>query len=498
MMLVDRGIGIGLAAALAAVTLAIAALPTTQLASQNATGTASGNGGSFTPELSRNGRFVAFQSDAPDLVTNDSNSTTDAFVRDLRTGTTTLLSVNAVGTTSGNSFSAAPVVSANGRFVAFQSGATDLVTLPTGGLLDVYVRDLRRGITMLASVNSTGTEGANDESFIDAISGNGRLVLFQSDASDLVSNDANSTTDVFVRDVRRATTLLVSANAAGTSTGNSSSSSPVVTPNGRFVAFGSAASDLVLNDGNGNADVFVRDLRNGTTILVSVNAAGTASASGHSIGPVMSKNGRFVAFASNAGDLVTTTTNGVQNVFVRDLHTGTNTLVSVNAAGTAGGNGTSQALGISVTGRFVLMESLATDLVGTTDGNGTLDIFVRDLKSGTTTLVSVNGAGTGSGDAGSFDPMLSANGRFVAFESAASDLAANDGDGEFDVFVRDMRSATTMLASVNAAGTSSGNSASGTATLSANGQMLAFESEANDLTANDTNGAGDVFVRPTR
>jgi Ca2+-binding RTX toxin-like protein len=202
-----------------------------------------------------------------------------------------------------------------------------------------------------------------------------------------------------------------------------------------------------------------------------------------------------VAFSSEAFDLVTTDTNSTtSDVFVRDLQLGTTTLVSVNDAGTGSGNGRSYNPEISADGQFVVFSSHADDLVAT-DTNGTRDVFVRDLTRGTTTtLVSVNEAGIDSGNAFSGYPTISANGRFVAFESNADDLVATDTNGMSDVFVRDLENGTTILVSVNEAGTDSGGDRSVDAAITPDGRVVAFNSHADNLVATDTNGAQDVFA----
>jgi hypothetical protein len=207
------------------------------------------------------------------------------------------------------------------------------------------------------------------------------------------------------------------------------------------VVFWGEASDLVANDSNGSTDVFVRDLQTETTTLVSINRTGTNSGNGDSRADpfgTLSANGRFVVFMSTANDLVTTfDTNGVGDVFVRDLVMGTTTLVSVNLTGISSGNGFSFEGEISADGRFVAFSSQAHDLVVASDTNGDLpDIFARDLQTGATILVSVNRSGTASGNSLSVNYRLSADGRFLKFESAASDLVANDTNGQSDIFVR--------------------------------------------------------------
>ncbi|PYU99124.1 MAG: hypothetical protein DMG10_26205 [Acidobacteria bacterium] len=348
-------------------------------------------------------------------------------------------------------------MSADGRFVAFESLAADLVADDANGDFDVFVRDLKTGTTTLVSANRAGTGSGNGFSFAPAISADGRFVAFESFATDLVADDdANGDFDVFVRDLKTGTTTLISVNRAGCGSGNGFSSAPAISADGRLVAF------------------------------VSANDAGTSSGNSQSRFPVFSADGRSVAFDSLAGDLVANDTNFNSDVFVRDLHTGTTTLVSVNSAGTDSGNNGSGLAAVSANARFVAFVSSASDLAGN-DTNFNSDVFVRDLKTGTTTLVSVNSAGTDSGNGFSIDAAISDDGRFVAFGSYAGDLVANDTNGGGDVFVRDLKTGTTTLVSVNRAGTDSGNGFSIAAAISADGRLVAFFSEASDLIAGDTN-----------
>jgi Tol biopolymer transport system component len=251
---------------------------------------------------------------------------------------------------------------------------------------------------------------------------------------------------------------LISINSAGTDSGNGVSTAGIcflnqqcVSADGRFVVFGSLASDLVTTDTNGAQDVFVRDRLLGTTTLISVNSAGTDSGNAASRFPILSADGTRVAFFSTATDLVTTptVTTVVENVYVRDLAGGTTTLVSVNSTATDGGDLSSPggvtsgcALGpwFSADGNRVAFTSNATDLVAT-DTNGFADVFVRDLTLGTTTLVSVNSAGTDSGNFGSICPSISSDGSLVAFKSVALDLVTTPTVTTFPVenlYVRDL------------------------------------------------------------
>jgi Tol biopolymer transport system component len=467
-----------------------------ELVSVNAAGTDSGSGESYGSVISADGRFVAFSSEADNLVATDTNGMRDAFVRDLESGTTTLVSFNNAGTNSGNGDSRPSAISPDGRFVAFSSEADDLVATDTNGASDVFVRDLQLGTTTLVSVNLAGTDSApvgtlGYGSYSPVITPDGRFVAFVSYA--FVHTDASGDGDVFIRDLDSGTTTLVSVNIHGT--GQGECILRAITDDGQFVAFECFGSNLVDKDTNVNWDVFVRDLDSGTTTLVSVNKDGTGSGlGGDSEYSSMSSDGRFVAFSSKAIDLVATDTNSTtSDVFVRDLQLGNTILVSVNDAGTDSGNGKSYNHEITADGQFVAFSSEADDLVAT-DTNGTRDVFVRDLTRGTTTLVSVNEAGIDSGNAFSGYPTISANGRFVAFESNADDLVAMDTNGMSDVFVRNLKNGTTTLVSVKQDGTDSGNGRSDDVAITPNGRVVAFNSHADNLATKDTNGERDVFA----
>lgn len=453
----------------------------------------SGNGRSLNPVMTADGSTVAFQSYASDLVSGDSNGTSDAFVRDLVAGTTMLVSVNTSGN-SGNGFSDKPVISADGSNVAFASDASDLVSDDSNGTRDVFVHNLVAGTTTLVSVNSSGTSG-NSSSDKPVISADGSTVAFESDASDLVSGDGNGTRDVFVRDLVAGTSTLVNVTNSGNS-GNSGSVMPTISGDGRKVAFRSFASDLVPGDDNGTSDIFVRDLVADTTILISINASGNSANNGTGFlpGPIMSADGSAVVFVSDASDLVEGDFNGARDVFVRNLAAGTTALVSrrdpslISRSGVRG----STPHGVTADGRYVVFSSNADNLVPG-DSNRATDVFVRDLVAGTTALVSVNSSGE-SGNGSSINPVISADGSVVSFESFASDLVSGDSNGVRDVFVRDLVAGTTTLASVNSSG-ASGNGVSASPVISADGNTVAFQSFASDLVPGDSNGNWDVFVR---
>ena len=464
------------------------------LVSVNAAGTASGNSDSAAATVSADGRFVVFTSEANDLAPGDTNLLTDVFVRDLALGTTTLVSVDAIGTASGNGASTTPSISADGRFVAFTSSADDLVATNNAVGPDVFVRDLATGTTTL--VSAVGLTGANGPSANPIISADGSTVAFTSQAENLVPGDNNNFTDVFAFDLATGTTTLVSVNnVASAANGPSASVAPRISANGQVIAFTSSASDLVAIDTNLQTDVFVRDLAAGTTTLASVNDAGTDSGTGASAAAALSADGTRVAFTSEAFDLAPVDTNLLTDVFLRDLAAGTTTLVSVNATGTNSGTGISANPILSADGTVVAFTSTASDL-GPVDTNLLTDVYARVLAAGATILVSANTTNTDSGNNASAaeTPAISADGRYVGFTSAASNLVTNDTNLLTDVFLRDLVAGTTTLASVNAAGTDSGNNASAAPSLSADGRIVAFTSEASDLVTNDTNLLTDVFV----
>ncbi|MCP9495515.1 MAG: immunoglobulin domain-containing protein [Pyrinomonadaceae bacterium MAG19_C2-C3] len=403
----------------------------TRLVSLNRAGTSGGNSDSDFSAISADGRFITFGSDASDLVENDTNNTWDIFVRDMQTGVTTLVSVNNTNTGSGNEESQDPSISADGRFIAFESYASDLVANDTD-YKNVFVRDMLTGVTTLVSVNNIGA-GGDHQSFNASISADGRFIAFSSFASNLVADDSNYAKDVFVRDMQTGVTKLVSVNNAGTG-GNYYSFNASINADGRFVAFSSDASDLVANDTNGVADVFIRDVQTGVTTLVSIDSKRSDIGNSDSRAPSISADGRFIAFYSNASNLVANDINHATDIFVRDMQTGVTALVSVNNMNT-GGNDRSHVPSISADGRFVAFSSFASNLVAN-DINNTKDVFVRDMQTGMITLVSINNTNTGSGNNFSNTPAISANGRIITFYSDANDLTANDTNDSRDVFVR--------------------------------------------------------------
>jgi Tol biopolymer transport system component len=396
------------------------------------------NHDSYNPSISADGRFVAFESEAANLVSGDTNNFRDIFVHDRQTGQTTRVSVASDGTQS-NQHSYNPSISADGRFVAFESVASNLVSGDTNNLPDIFVHDRQTGQTTRVSVASDGAQ-ANDFSSNPSISADGRYVAFISVANNLVSGDTGVDHDVFVHDRQTGATTLVSVAMDG-SEGNGYSEEVSISADGRYVAFRSWADNLVSGDTNNHPDIFVRDRQTGQTTRVSVASDGT-QANDFSFEPSISADGRYVAFASSAGNLVSGDTNSDWDVFVHDRQTGATTRVSV-ATGGGQAVGRSHNPSISADGRYVAFASSASNLVSG-DTNNHPDIFVHDRQTGVTTRVSVASDGTQT-YVFSFDPSISADGRYVAFGSEADNLVSGDTNGRFDIFVREMNKVVVFL-----------------------------------------------------
>ena len=388
------------------------------------------DGPSFDSDMSAGIRYVVFSSDSSGLVPNDTNGVRDVFVRDRMTNTTVRVSKSTDGT-QGNNDSSHPSISADGRYVAFISEASNLTDTDGNQELDVFVRDRKAKVTKRVSI-ATGGEGGNDISYDPAISGTGRYVAFNSDASNLVPDDTNGSTDVFVRDLEMNVTRRVSISTLGAQANGFSESTPAISADGQYIAFQTSAPNLVANDTNQRSDVFVRDRTAQTTRRVSVNSAGVQGNDG-SYRPDISADGTYVAFSSDASNLVGLDTNGVADVFVRDIRADETIRVSVSSTGAESNNSSSQP-SISAEGTHVAFVSRASNLVPS-DANGKRDVFLRNWSAGVTERVSVTADGA-EADGTSDDPNLGADASYVSFTSRATNLVANDTNNARDVFVR--------------------------------------------------------------
>lgn len=409
---------------------------------------------------------------------------------------TELISVNNAGQQP-NWYVYNPVISADGRFVVFSSNATNLV--PGGDAnsekMDVFVRDRIAGTTELVSVNSDGVQGDN-VSTQASISGDGRYVAFISWATNLMSvGEINNAGNVFVRDRLTGKTELVSVNSVG-EPADGYSQSPVMSADGRFVAFYSVAGNLVPgDDANGRwPDVFVHDRLSGETELVSVSSTG-ARGNDFSYAPAISADGRFVAFSSRSTNFIPGgDANGTMgDVFVRDRMTGTTEVVSVDSSGTQGNLG-SGSIALSADGRYVTFSSSSTTFIPGGDANGSnVDAFIHDRVTGVTELVGVDSFGVQAQSGFSIPSDVSADGRFVTvYAVPGGDANGNAGD----VFIRDRVTGMTELVSLNSSDEPS-NGHSGGGSMSDSGRFVAFISYGtNMIPGGDTNGAmPDIFVR---
>jgi Tol biopolymer transport system component len=442
----------------------------------------------FTGTISSDGRICAFASGATNLVLGDTNGAWDVFVHDEQTGATTRESLGSFGV-QGNMWSVGASLSEDGRYVTFSSGATNLVPGDVNNHPDVFVRDTSNGTMTLVSVSSSGAQ-ANNYSDSGQVSDDGRYVSFTSQASNLVPNDTNAAGDVFVRDLQTGTTTRASLDANGAE-GNGAGGG-WMSADGRYVAF-SGSGPYVPIDTNLYEDVFLRDMQANTTVRASVSSSGVQG-DGASYGGSLSADGRYAAFESEATNLVTGDTNGFSDCFVHDFQSGATILVSLSSGG-AQGNWVSNSPSLSRDGRYVVFDSIATNLVSG-DTNGFRDVFVRDLQTGTTTRESVASNGA-QGDGDSYWAVISRGGRYVAFLSNATNLVPGDTNGVMDVFVRDRLTGRTTRASVDSAGVQ-GNQISDpntAASISADGRFVAFDSRATNLVPDDSNGWDDVFLR---
>jgi Tol biopolymer transport system component len=384
------------------------------------------------PVLSRNGRWVAFESQASNLVPGDTNANGDIFVHDRLTGATRRVSVDALGL-EGNGPSRECAISADGRFVAFQSDASNLVPGDTNQTWDIFVVELATGAIERVSVNTAGAE-ANGISGAPALSADGRCVVFASTATNLVRGDTNTQRDIFLRDRLLGTTERISVDSGGAQMLGGAADLPSISGDGQRVVFMSSAANLVAGDTNGVLDVFLRDRAAGATIRVSVTIFDT-QANGASSAPKLSLDGAVIAFQSSATNLVPGDTNANIDVFVRDLFSSTTERVSVGL-NAAQPNGPSTRPSITADGLRVLYQTTASNVIaGDTNGSAS-DVCLFDRTNSTTTAIGLSFDGRQVADGAEFC-ALAADGLTAAFTSYSFKMVPKDANGVLDVFVRD-------------------------------------------------------------
>jgi Tol biopolymer transport system component len=391
------------------------------------------DGPSYGPAVSASGRWVAFVSDASNLLggdpSADPNGFADVFLVD--TQTSTIRPVSSAGVPADGP-SPGVDISADGRYVVFETWATNVVPGDANGAASDIVRfDAQTGaLTLVSRRGLTGAQG-NADSFAPTISADGTKVAFGSRASNLIGNDTNGKADIFVRDMVASVTTRVSTDSSGRQANNASYDAAIA-PTGTHVALSSLASNLVTGDTNGVRDVFLKNLTSDKTIRVSVSNGDRQAKSSSGLEDI-SDNGRSVVFSSFAPNLVKNDDNNKGDVFVRDRVGGTT--VWVSHRGSVAGNDDSFGAAISDDGAFIVFQTRATTLGETIDGNGSVsDLYEFRVETKALARVSVD-LGGGWPDGGSYEAAIAGDGTVIAFASTASDLVAGDDDGVDDVFL---------------------------------------------------------------
>jgi Tol biopolymer transport system component len=412
---------------------------------------------------------------------------------------TSRVSVSSTGGQADGPSSFRPAISADGRFVAFSSQSTNLVPGYSAlGFSDIYVHDRQTGSTVLASVSSAGVQG-NGNSINPSISGDGRFVAFESDATNLLGpgGDVNGVTDVFLRDLSMGITSIVSK--AGATAGDLPSTNASISADGHRVAFLSRSTTLGGPAPGGFANVYLWDQNGGAPTITRVTlGTGAVATNGDSFDPSISSDGGFVAYWSGATNLpVGAYTSSGGEVFLWALNPGgapKTTWISVPFSGIAP-NGFSSVPSVSEGGLWVAFESTASNLVSLDTNGAVSDIFVRDVTLGSTVLVSRNSDGF-QGTMDSNRAVISSDGTRIAFDSIATNLVADDTNNARDVFVHDRLSGQTVRFSVRTYGGQTPDlQDSSSPAISGDGQTVAFTSAASNLVVDDTNGVNDIFVR---
>jgi flagellin-like hook-associated protein FlgL len=384
--------------------------------------------------------------------------------------------------------------SPDGRWVAFSSSATNLVSGDTNALYDIFLKDLETGAISRLSTDSSGNQASGGHSYRVTFSPDGQSVLFESHATNLVAGDTNGQEDIFLRNLQTGSVTRVSTDSTGAQATGGQSYGAIFSPDGQSMAFRSGATNLVAGDTNGTDDVFIKNLVTGVVTRVSTDATGTQAVGGASYFPSFSPDGRYLAFSSVATNLVSGDTNGVDDAFIKDLETGAITRISTDSSGAQAVGGNTYNVRFSSDGQFVVFESGATNLVAG-DTNNQTDIFVKNLATGAVTRVSTNASGGQVMIGNSNSPRLSPDDRFVAFYSTASTLVAGDTNTRADIFVKDLKTGEVTRLSTNSSGAEAIGGDSRYPIFSPDGRSVVFESAANNLVTGDTNASADIFVR---
>ncbi|HWF19240.1 MAG TPA: hypothetical protein VG754_08230, partial [Verrucomicrobiae bacterium] len=456
-----------------------------------------GAGDSWSPVVSQDGRYVLFASSANNLTLTSSNSSfvpvfpavDNVFLRDRTNGTTMLVSVNLAGTGGGSGGDSFPVdISTNGQYVLFESSATNLVPGVNNHFNNVFIRDVVNGLTSLVTVNTNGMSG-NGASHSSAMTSDGRYVAFVSAASDLVPGDSNKIEDVFVRDMQLGNTVLASPGAMGTAPYGSDW--PAITPDGHYVVFYSTATNLVPGITN-RSEIYIRDLVAGTTTLASAFSHTVLPSvfnitNGVSFNHVVSADGQYVAYQAGKS-----ASNGAPGIILRyNAFTGfTDTIATNAAAGRLGAETNYHSLDMSADGRFVCF---VTNL-STSGSNSAINVW--DAQSNTFTLVSGNLTSNAVPTNTLCDwPVMDSTGQYIAFLSSATGLTSNSVSAGYHLYFRDIQPGVTQLLDVDTNGVGSISNSLTFPRMSKNAHVAAWEAPDGSLVAGDNNQAYDVFAR---
>lgn len=461
-----------------------------------------------TADVSPNGRYVLFTSTASNLVTGvtDTNNAADLFLRDLQAGTTAIVSVDATGHALGANALGGLVFSPDSQRLLFRTQATNIVAglADTNNAPDWFVRDLSAGTTSCVTINAAGTSTGNSTSFTSeppVFSPDGNLLAFISIAGDLVTGVTDlGGRDLFLRNFTTSTTSLVSVTLGGAASGLTVDDPPKFSPDGHMLAFLDMSPNLAagVTDTNAFTDLFVRNLQTATTLLVTRSAANTAASLSSPYD--WTADGSTVVFSSGGANFVagvTDANNGV-DVFAWTAQTQAIRILSVDPAGTTAGNKISHYLGVSPDSRFVAFGTTSTNLVpASADGDVKDDLYVRDLQLNTTAFVAHNESSSVLFGLARFSP----DNLHLLFETNASDVVPGlaDTNGYADLFLYNLLTEARTAVTVNAAGTATANSG-GTnhndTILSPDGRFVSFVSDATDLVPGFTTASTrDLYVR---
>jgi len=391
---------------------------------------------SFAPTISKSGRYIAFHSNSSHLIANDTNQYSDIFVYDRHSKKIERVSVG-INNSEANFVSFFPDISADGRYVTFHSDANNLVAEDTNRTTDIFVYDRNQQITTRVSVNNQGIAG-NLTASSPAISGDGRFIVFHSDATNLVEEDTNKVIDIFLHDVVTKTTRRINKGIKNAQA-DGNTYNAAISQHGEYIVFSSEARNLAYQDMNKATDVFLYHRITDKLVRISNNAEGEA-ANDDSYAAKISADGRYIVFTSRANNLVEDDTNEVEDIFLYDHVTKKIQRISVDSHGQQA-NQSSFGANISAQGRYIVFNSLADNLV-IGDNNQRMDVFVHDRLTQQTECLTLinnkNGIKSNSDNSnGAYSPAISSDGRWVVFESEINNLVKEKTSYHSDIFLYD-------------------------------------------------------------